>query len=86
MKLNMFVFRDRKAEEYTPPFFSPNKGVFLRDVSEQLSSAQKSAAWQKYPEDFELCEVGSFDLVTGEFETKAPVIVLMLSELLVKSN
>lgn len=86
MKMQMFVMRDRKMNEYTLPFFYPNKGVMLRDLAEQVQTKGGNLPFQKYPADFELCECGWYETDTGLFESTPPIITLMLSELLVSSS
>ena len=86
MKLRIFAFRDRKLGEYSRPMFFVNQGVMLRELQEVLTAEDKRETFQKHPEDFELCALGEFDSESGVFDAVSPIIVMMLSDLLVKSN
>ena len=54
---------DKKAGTYSNPVFCVSQGVALRMLMDLVSDQRTSIA--KYPSDFALYEVGSFDEVSG---------------------
>lgn len=63
--MKVFTIYDRKGEYYGSPFFAPSVGIALRNFAE-LASDDKSSVF-KYPLDFVLFELGSFDDHDGSF-------------------
>lgn len=62
----MFSIRDAKGEIFHPPFFKKTHGEAERDFA-QLVRDEKSMAF-KFPEDFDLYYVGTYDDSTGKIE------------------
>lgn len=71
MMMKMFTVYDQKAEAYLQPFFANSKGVAIRMFAEAVNSQDHQFA--KYPADFTLFEIGSFDDGTALTESFAPV-------------
>lgn len=64
--MKLFAIKDIKAERYSPPQSSTSEGTFLRDIQSALSQPpQQPNPFFDHPEDFQLFEVGSFDVDTG---------------------
>lgn len=63
MLLNMFTIYDSKTETYSPPFFMRTTGEAVRTF--QDLSVDKDTSIGRYPADFTLFEVGTFDDKTG---------------------
>lgn len=61
--LTMFSVRDLKAGTYGQPFALANRAVAMRTFSSWV--ADPNSFFARYPHDFELFEVGSFDQLTG---------------------
>jgi len=70
MKLDIFAVYDVKAGSYATPFFAPN-----------ISHAQRSFAFaandsntdvNRYPSDFSLWHLGTFNAETAEFDLVPP--------------
>lgn len=59
MLQKMFVIYDSKTEAYLTPFFMPSKGDAIRALSSLV--ADVSHNFGKYPEDFTLFEIGSWN-------------------------
>lgn len=59
MTLQMFCIRDAKAEAYLRPFFAPTKGLALRWFIE--GSSRPDDPMSKYPADYHLFHLGSYD-------------------------
>lgn len=69
MELKAFSIRDSKGEIFNPPFYKKTWGEAERDFH-QLVKDEKSMVY-KYPEDFDLYCVGSYDDQTGLFIPEA---------------
>lgn len=63
--LALFSVRDLKAGTYGQPFALANRQVAMRTFSTWVLNPE--SFFSKFPHDFELFEVGSFDQLTGEF-------------------
>lgn len=63
----MFAIYDAKTQVYHPPFMAHNEQDAMRQVLEVISEGRNMIS--KYPADYTLVEVGSFDdskgIVTG---------------------
>lgn len=64
MKSIIFAIRDSKAGYYAPPFVKPSRGEAERDFTTLSRDAQSTV--NKYPEDFDLYELGVLDTATGK--------------------
>lgn len=63
--LIMLVVWDVKAQAYIgQPLFAPTRGVGERSFSDACS--QKGTPFNDHPDDYELHEVGSFNVMNGE--------------------
>lgn len=74
MKLNMYSFLDEKSKVYSRPFYGHNDGDALRSFSTVVNDKQSMPS--KFPVDFTLWRVGSWDDVLGVLsstESGAPV-------------
>lgn len=61
--LQMFAIRDLKAVSFMPPYTAPNKGVAIRSFTDAVNDP--SSMLSKYPDDFALFHIGSYDPETG---------------------
>jgi len=66
MTLKIFVVYDSKVEAYLKPFYVQSKGEAIRAFSELAND--KTTNFGKYPADFTLFEIGSFDSETGDIQ------------------
>lgn len=64
MLIHLFSIRDLKAEAYNDPFYAPTTAVALRLFETNVKDPNSDLA--KYPADYRLYEVGSFNRETGE--------------------
>lgn len=67
MILKLFSVFDVKADNYSPPFAAPTVGHALRSF--QQLAEDKNGLPGKYPGDFKLCEIGSYNDVTGNLQS-----------------
>jgi len=63
MKLKAFAVYDVKTGAYMRPFFSPARGMAVREFGD--IAIDKSHPIGKHPEDYSLFEIGSFDDQNG---------------------
>jgi hypothetical protein len=67
MNQEVFSVYDSVAERYLEPFFSPNVGTATRSFSEACRKQDHQFA--KYPEDYSLFHIGTFNAETGLIES-----------------
>ena len=63
--MKCFTVYDSKAEAFLQPFFMQSKGAAIRGFTELVND--KNHSFGKYPGDYTLFELGSFDEQTGKF-------------------
>lgn len=75
----VFSIYDSKAEAYLPPFMMKSKGEVIRALSSLIADPQHNFC--KYPEDFTLFELGTFDDATAKYDLLlTPVSIGVLIE------
>lgn len=67
MELKVFSIRDAKGEIFHPPFYKKTHGEAERDFTTLVGD--QNGMVSKYPEDFDLWYLGTFDDQTGKFLT-----------------
>lgn len=65
MELKIFAVKDIKAETFNTPMFLRSKGEAIRGFSDQVTNVKDSTI-SKYPEDFYLYELGTYNSDTGK--------------------
>ncbi|WNK13989.1 MAG: nonstructural protein [Microvirus sp.] len=70
MILKLFSVYDNKAQAYLPPFAAVNAGVALRMFRDSATAADHM--FTRYPLDYHLFEMGTFDDVMGKVEAVLP--------------
>lgn len=73
MNLGVYSVFDRKAAVFARPFVAPNDAMALRSYAAALQDP--STELHKFPEDFSLHRLGSFDDDTGQLVAQTPVVV-----------
>jgi len=69
MKLKVFVVYDSKTKAYGVPFVRDFTANAIREWSEVANNkSDKQNQISKFPADFTLFEIGSFDQTTGELQ------------------
>ncbi len=66
MNVELFAVYDAAAEKYMDPFPAPTIDFALRGFKE--ACRQKDHQFEKFPEDYSLWHVGSFDASLGTLE------------------
>lgn len=59
----LFSIFDKKASAFGSVMMAPNDGLMCRTIEENVSGSGHTLA--RFPEDFDLYELGSFDDSTG---------------------
>lgn len=79
MKYGIFSLHDVKSQAYAQPFYAPNRAVAIRHY---MAAREDSASLvSKYPGDFRLYELGTFDDATGVIDVPAvPVLITPTQE------
>lgn len=73
MRLNAYSFYDVKAGVFSHPFYVVNDEVAMRNA-EQMS--KQEGVLQKYPKDFQLYRIGTFDDSAGLLTPEVPAFLL----------
>lgn len=68
MILEMFSLRDVKAETFGKPIAVASAGVLIRDIQTVVNDPKGDQLLSKYPRDFHLYRLGTFDDAKGTFE------------------
>jgi hypothetical protein len=65
-KLQIFTVYDSKSEAFMPPFYARATGEALRMFENSVKTSDHD--FSRWPEDYTLFQLGSFDDNTGSFE------------------
>lgn len=71
MQLGIYAVFDRKAAVFARPFTSPNDAMAMR--SYLAAKQDPSTELSKFPEDYSIHRLGSFDDETGAISSQTPV-------------
>lgn len=66
----IYALRDTKTESFTPPFVSPTPGAAERFFQDVLNDPQTQPG--KFPGDFELWSLGTYDDKSGRLTPYDP--------------
>lgn len=69
MTQKMFSIRDSKGEFYSSPFYKKTDAEAQRDFATLVRDGNNQVS--KYPEDFDLYFIGTFDDITGKVDALA---------------
>ena len=70
MKIGIYAVRDTKAEAFMQPLFFNAEGIARRSFSEAVNDSKSIIG--KYPGDFDLYKLGTFDDESGEIHSHLP--------------
>ena len=65
MIYRVYTVYDSAAESYMQPFYLPSKGQAIRSFTDAVNDP--SHAFSKYPDDYTLFELGSYDDSKAQF-------------------
>lgn len=60
--MNVYAVHDKKAKTYETPFCLPNNAYAIRSFQDAVN---KDTPYGKFPEDFELVVLGTYNQETG---------------------
>lgn len=80
MKLNAYSLNDKKSRTFAAPFFFHNDAQAIRALV--ATARDEITTIAKFPEDFDLYRIGSFDDSTGQLETLTPEFLVNAQEIL----
>lgn len=83
MQLKMFSIYDLVTNVYQPPMFAHNAGDCMRIVQNHMRQDNNLS---RYPDNFVLFDVGTFDDSTGVITSEKPVQVVPISEIVQKTE
>lgn len=84
MLMETYSIHDSKSKTFSPPFFQRSRGEAIRAFSELANKQDNNIG--KYPEDFCLYQVGTFEDNTGEIQAVKLVNVGLASQFVVDST
>lgn len=70
MKMEVYSVYDLKAAAYSPPFYVQNDAVAIRAFTDIANDRRSSVS--KYPGDYELRHIGTFDDGTADYKKCDP--------------
>lgn len=70
MKVQIYSIYDTKAESYHQPFFTTNDATAMRMLQNELQNPESN--FSKYPEDYHLFHIGTFNDTTALLEHCIP--------------
>lgn len=70
MLKQVFSVYDKKAKIFCQPFYAENSEVAIRSFA--YAANDKTVDLGRYPTDFDLFKLGSFDDQTGKFDLHEP--------------
>lgn len=82
MILKAYSVYDKKLVSYSRPWFVLNDAVAVREFMDAVNDSNPANQWRKHPEDFALCNVGSFDDSSADFIPNSPRHVIEASALI----
>jgi hypothetical protein len=78
MIINIYAIYDLKAEAYGRPFFLEADGLAIRSFAEATLNPQTEIS--KYPEDFRLFKMGTYDDSNGNIKSMIPKVLVTAVE------
>lgn len=61
MELNVYSILDLKTKAYGQPFYAKTRGEAIRSFTSAINAGQPDNMLRKYPGDFELYEIATWD-------------------------
>lgn len=74
MKMSMFSILDGKSGIYNQPFSAVSRGVALRMFTDLVNDPKSNIG--RHPEDYTICEIGTYDDNTGLMESHTSPVPL----------
>ena len=81
----LFAIYDKTSELYEAPFVDINRGTALRRIQD-LMKAHPDSPYSKFPQDFQLTVLGTWNDKVGEIMSDNPIVFQELEDLIVKEK
>lgn len=65
MQYGVYTLFDVKTESYIPPFYAKANGDAIRQISQVVNDPNAKQDFARYPEDFTLFKIATFEDVDG---------------------
>lgn len=65
----LLALRDKKAEMFMSPFLVPTLAVAYRDIASEVARGGEGNQLALFSKDFDVYQLGNFDLESGELDT-----------------
>ena len=79
----MFSIYDKTTKLYEAPFVDINRGTALRRIQDLMKS-HKESPYSKFPHDFQLTVIGTWNEKVGDIISDKPIVFQELEDLIVK--
>lgn len=73
MRLFVACVRDSAVNQYGAPLAFAAPGQASRYFADEVN--KNGSEWNRHPEDYELFQLGYYDMDTGDFECTRPVLI-----------
>ena len=80
MEKLLFSIYDDTTELYEPPFVDINRGSALRRIQDLIKTHPESM-YAKFPEQFQLCVIGTWNEQVGDIISEKPIVFQELKDL-----
>ncbi|WNK13955.1 MAG: nonstructural protein [Microvirus sp.] len=67
MELNVYTVLDLKVKAYGQPYYARTRGEAIRSFQTSINNSSTENMWAKYPTDYCLYEIGTWDDNAGKF-------------------
>lgn len=74
-KISVYAIYDKKANRYDTPFFAFNDLFAKRRFHMMATNNTENNVLKEFLKDFDLCQVGTFDVLTGEINPQQVTIL-----------
>lgn len=73
MRLFIACVRDSAVSQYGPPLAFAAPGQASRYFADEVN--KPGSDWNRHPDDYELYQLGYYDMDTGAFDVTTPVLI-----------
>lgn len=84
MIIQMYTIYDKKAKTFQHPFCSPNRATMMRTITDNLQRNPEGLL-SKYPEDYDLIGLGTFDVSSAEIVVPDKSFICSLKDLILET-
>ena len=81
----LFSIYDKTSELYEVPFVDINRGTALRRIQD-LMKAHPDSQYAKFPHDFQLTVIGTWNEKVGAINSEKPIVFQELEDLIAKES